>query len=201
MALIIPPGYSHIAFELDLAGDNEPMYTTIGVDNGGVAVDTIPDLLFQAFALEVMPRITLGYTLVRATAYVGQDGAPPLVIDSTLANVVGGLAAEALPQNCAMLVRKRTDASGRRGRGRMYWPGVHEAQVSPTGVLTEGYLADQQLAATGFYNRLTDGVDQAPTPPVVLHRSEGIGVEPLPTPITTLIVDSVIATQRRRLRK
>jgi len=37
-------------------------------------------------------------------------------------------------------------------------------------------------------------------PPVVLHRSEGAGVEPAPTPILSFQAESKIATQRRRLR-
>lgn len=200
MALIIPPGFAQIAYELRLAGDSELIVTTIGLDLGVAGASQIADLAFQAFALEVMPGVSNQLTLERATAYVGQDGAPPDVYDSTLTQVVGAGASGMLPQNCALLVRKRTDLAGRRGRGRMYVPGLDETGVTANGTLTAGTLAAWQALFTGFYERLTDGVDQAATPPVVLHRSEGIGPEPLPTPITTLLVDGRIATQRRRLR-
>lgn len=200
MALIIPPGFAQIAFELQLTNDDEPIITTLGLDLDAVAGTQIADLAFQAFALEIMPVVSNAYTLVRATAYVGNDGPGPLVYDSSLTGVTGANTGNPLPQNCAWLMRKRTDLAGRRGRGRMYIPGVMESEVSPTGVIDTTTVTGLQAAADDFYDRLTTGVDQAATPPVVLHRSEGIGEEPAPTPITSFTVDSVIATQRRRLR-
>jgi hypothetical protein len=35
---------------------------------------------------------------------------------------------------------------------------------------------------------------------VVLHRTEGIGDEPPPTPVLSFLVENKVATQRKRMR-
>ena len=82
----------------------------------------------------------------------------------------------------------------------MYIPGVPAGGVSGGGTVSSGQLSGAQTAAEDWYDSLTDGVVGSPTPPVILHRSEGFGEEPPPTPVVTLTVDPSIATQRRRLR-
>lgn len=201
MALIIPPGFSHVVIELRLENDNEPIVTTIGVDNNGATGTQIPDLVYQAFDATFMGLISDEYWLERCTAYIGQDGTSPLVVDGLLGPSQGVGTGAPLPQNCAVLVRKRTDLGGRRGRGRMYLPGIAEGQVEANGDIGSVFVDAWQGQADSFYDILTGGGSQAATPPVVLHRSEGIGPEPLPTPIQSFTVESSIATQRRRLRK
>jgi hypothetical protein len=203
MALIIPPGYLHAVYEFALAGDLETIVTTCGHEldsvSGANGVDS-PDDLFNAFATNVMPGINNQYTLTGVTSYVGNDGPTPNIYTSSETPVVGGGSAIPLPQNCSWLVRKRTDLAGRRGRGRMYWPGVAEGNVGATGVIDGATVTAQQTRCDAWYAALTTAVGARYYPPVVLHRSEGIGEEPLPTPITTFVMDNRIATQRRRLR-
>lgn len=203
MALIIPPGYLHAVYEFTRTGDPETMVTTMGHEidatSGASGADSADDL-FTAFANEIMPTLSSQTTLTGVTTYVGQDGGTPLVYTSSAVAVAGSATNTLLPQNCALLVRKRTDAAGRRGRGRMYIPEVAELAVDDLGVLTGSY----QSAVQGFFDAwlayLTGGVGARLYPPVILHRSEGIGAEPLPTPVQALVLDSRIATQRRRLR-
>lgn len=82
----------------------------------------------------------------------------------------------------------------------MYLPGINEANVDHAGNINAGNVDFAQTAFDGWYEFLTAGVGARLYPPVVLHRSEGAGVEPAPTPITMFTVESKIATQRRRLR-
>jgi hypothetical protein len=101
-----------------------------------------------------------------------------------------------LPQNCAMLVQRRTARGGRKGRGRMYFPFVYptEVNISPTGVLGAVPFVAWQTAMTEFHAALVaSGI------PMVLLHSEAAG--PIaPDPVTSLVAQQTIATQRTRLR-
>lgn len=204
MALIIPQGFGQAVYEFSLTDDAEPIVVTCGhdLDAAGSNYADAADQLFDAFAAMLMGRVADDYRLEVVTLYVGQDGGPPAIYESTRASVAGGISAAPLPQNCSWLIRKRTSAAGRRGRGRMYLPGVAEGVVDPVGQIDSGEVATTQTWADNWLDELLVPTLGGPAlPPVVLHRSEGIGVEPPPTPITALQVDDRIATQRRRLRK
>lgn len=203
MALIIPPGFAQCVWSHILVGDSEPIINTAGLDlsAAGGAFEDAADNAFTAWVDNILPSISDDYTLSHVTLYVGQDGGPPLVVDSTLSNSTGGLSNAPLPQNCAHLVRKRTDSSGRRGRGRLYIPGVPEGEVDSAGNLSTVYRDAMTTSANGLLTDLETGVAGLPaTPMVILHRSEGIGTEPPPTPVVTMVCETKIATQRRRLR-
>lgn len=205
MALIIPVGFGQAVYSLSLAGDNERIVTTMGHDlaAAGSNYEDAANDLHALFGIWFMGRMPSQYTLQDVTLYVGQDGGPPAIYESTEAAIVGGATTQPTPQNTAWLVRKRTGSAGRRGRGRMYIPGVHEGQVGPDGVLTNAYHGDLQNDVNGWLAELQSGLGGTgpALPPVILHRSEGIGTEPPPTPVTALQVDTLVATQRRRLRK
>lgn len=204
MALIIPPGFAQAVYIHQLAGDNEPIVTTCGHDIGDF-VGTPQELanrLHSNWKTEPLVLMSNQYTSVGVDVYIGQDGGPPLVANSTTVSATGGATGGPLPQNCAALVRKRTGAAGRRGRGRMYWPGVAEGDVGPTGVLTEALRTSLQNRYAAWLALLVASpAGSGPVPPVILHRAEGTGVEPPPTVITAFQVDTRVATQRRRLRK
>jgi hypothetical protein len=97
--------------------------------------------------------------------------------------------------NCAVLVRKTSGLTGRANRGRMYLPGMlSEADVSEDGTIGAGVTSAIQTAMTAFYNALLGGA--AAIQMVIFHTLPG----PSPTLVTGLIVENMIATQRRRLR-
>lgn len=204
MPLIIPVGFGQAVYELRLTGDSEPMVVTMGhsLENAGGDFQECADDLHLIFGANVMPALTNDYTFTGVTLYVGQDGGPPLVVTSVNSDVPGAGSASGLPQNCAMLWRKRTDLAGRRGRGRIYLPGLEEGLVNEAGIIESVALAAFQAQADAWYAALNDDlISTGPYTPVVLHRSEGIGVEPPPTVITLFEVDELIATQRGRLRR
>ena len=203
MALIIPPGFAHAVYRHRREGDTEDMLVTCGheIDAASGANSTdIADDLFNTWATHIISQLSQPTTLIGVDVYVGQDGPDPLVVVSGEDPVSGPNTNNLAPQNCAILVRKRTDAAGRRGRGRLYLPEVAEAVVDNVGNLSTSYRDDIQAAFDAWYEELTAGVGFRLYPPVVLHRSEGAGEEPPPTPIQSLVVEGRIATQRRRLR-
>ena len=107
------------------------------------------------------------------------------------ADIAGTLSGTlATPQN-SLLVTKVTAEGGRKGRGRMYWPGTQEGVWDNYGVI------DNAARAT-FQSHFDDWFDShtaAELPMALLH---GDPDTPSST-ITSLLVRNLIATQRRRL--
>lgn len=101
------------------------------------------------------------------------------------------------PSPCAVswLVKKVTLLGGRAGRGRMFIPGIGEAASLDGGVILAAAKNAMQTECDDFLT----AVNGADLTPVLLH---GAG-SPIatPTPITSLVVDATVATQRRRQRR
>jgi hypothetical protein len=193
MALVIPPGFGQLAYRFGLNTDPEIMVTTIGVDIafGATGPQDKVDQKADAFAAAV-PAASLagGYTFLGCILREGAAGGGSVIYEAPRA-IVGVAAAVSLPNNCAFLVRKGTGRAGRRGRGRMYLPPyiVAEADVTNTGMLSPAALVNLQ----GVVDAAFPGDDF-----VLLHDSLPSVIPP--DPVTSLVVDRQIATQRRRMR-
>lgn len=207
MTVYVPEGYGQVIHSFSLTGDPEPMAITYGIttdDGETFTVDGIAAELHDAFGDIIMPFLKTTYTM-KQTEVRFQD--TPLPADPTLGlfvgDRVGGTGNDVLPQNSALLVHKRSNQPGRKGRGRLYVPGcIREAQVDDKGIITALEVTGLQTAFTSFRTRMNAGAaGQAGTPMVILHTITEDDATPTPTLVTALVVDSVIATQRRRLRK
>lgn len=109
-------------------------------------------------------------------------------------SITGGISSTGASPAVAALVKKETAFGGRAGRGRMYLPGMGEANVETTGTLNTTYRAAVEENLEDF-RAICDSVS---LPWVLLH---GEGSPFAPYPITGLSVDPVVATQRRRQRR
>jgi len=197
MPVVIPPGFAHVAHITTLDSDVEEMVTTYGV---GVIDDPTPNTLatdlHDTWATRIVtPLYGDTYQLIRTEVRIGQPAGEPL--QGVHSEIVLGIGSTArLPQNCAVLVQKRSALGGRANRGRMYVPGtLGESVVSDSGSITSANLSGQQ---TAFNNLLTDLDTAFPlsiTGMVILHSS---ALDP--TVVTSLNVQQLISTQRRRLR-
>jgi hypothetical protein len=198
MSVIIPAGYANAAFRFSLTGDPEVMVSTMGYDLNAVTGQSLADSLatgFTAAAAFPAANILTGYTFLGVRVAVGQDGGPPVIFESPV-SVVGTNLGPPFPSNVSLLVRKITALGGRRGRGRMYFPPAFlgEDSISSIGIIAEaqrGPLSDRFFAATAAPAGATR---------VLLHGPE-VGAPTAPTPITNVILDRLVATQRRRLRR
>lgn len=95
----------------------------------------------------------------------------------------------------ALLVRKTTGFGGRTGRGRFYIPAPPENAIDSAGFLTGGFHAARLAELSDFYDKLViEGLV-----PSLLHGPDS----PVSAPmlITDLVLDTKVATQRRRLRR
>lgn len=203
MARVIPPGFGEAKIIQKALGDPEPYICTLGVDLSGFTstFDNAAGRIMNAWRRTVLIGQSTSLTLVGCDLAVGQDGGDPVVY-TAVSGATGEVGANMLPQNCALLVQKRTELAGRSNRGRMYVPMILvESGVDNYGTIDADDRVDYQTQFTNFYLDLTepDPPDLwGPIQPVILH-SGSASAQP-PTPISRFSVEPVIATQRRRLR-
>ena len=191
----IPTGFSQVNLKFTGVSVATGAEVTFGVDNGtDLAPEAIAAIVIDA--LDVGGLVSLMVQDCDLTSVLVKNGptatGPSAEVGATL---TGEFAGDGTPPNTSVLARKNTAFGGRAGRGRMYWPGLPDTKVSGTGLLDGTWLSNWQDLMTAFLFSLTSGdIDM-----VVLH---GAG-SPLstPTPVTSIAVDSKVATQRRRLRR
>lgn len=106
--------------------------------------------------------------------------------------VTGSRTSDPEPPNVAALVKKNTGLRGRKNRGRFYLPGVlSETDVQGNGFIDPGSYATLDSGIQGLFTFL----ESKSIPMVVLHSGTGT-----PTPVSSLVLDPRVATQRKRLR-
>lgn len=199
--LLIPVGFAQAVFTMTLSGDPEPIVNTVGFK-----VLNPPWTQADTEALDAAWKVTPGlraevsssYQFTKTTVYVGQDGGPPVVFESTNAPSAGLGAGAPLPQNCAVLATKRTALAGRRNKGRWYIPGIGEGAVDALGVIAGATVTAFQTAMNATFTNLRSvtNVEQL----YILHNSEGVTAPGPPSEIISWAIQPKIATQRRRLR-
>lgn len=190
------PGYADVSVGYTQTGLIRPAYLTFGVD----PTDTNPALVGASILTAVTAAGSLNSvmdataTLTRIRVSLGTDGGEDLVSD-TSHTTAGGSIMSTLPPNCAVLVHKRTARGGRRGRGRLFIPWcVNETDVDEAGIILAAKVTSLQTAMAAFLTALSTNT----VPMVVLHNA-GLTAPGPPDLVTSMTVDRLISTQRRRL--
>ena len=110
----------------------------------------------------------------------------------TTTNLEGTQTGEGATANLALLVKKHSIIGGPRNRGRMYIPCQTEDNFDPQGLVDPGYA----LAAASVMTDVLANLALADVPMVILHTDPGDA----PTAVDACSIDSLGATQRRRMR-
>lgn len=209
MPTYIPENFGQVLHSITLSGDSNPFAVTYGLnaivaDPGAGDLQAIVDELHDAFADCWTQEASNQHTLVRTELrFVLVEGEEP-VIAVGLGDRVGASTGATVPQNTSGLVHKRTARSGRRGRGRIYWPSIPEAGVDNKGLLDGTYKSNVQTDLTAWLARFNTG-PLADIYMCILHQYTGTLPDPVPSSlapdvVTSLQYDDMVATQRRRLR-
>lgn len=190
--MIIPVGYGLVLIEFVAAGGSDPFgLVSFGVANDNdLSAQAVGDGVADAWqGSGIMANLSssVATTNIRVKLGPNDDGA---FYDRGM-SIGGGGAATMAPVNTAYLLHKSTDLGGRKGRGRMYLPGVLEADVSSFGNITAGIVTAINVDAAALLSGLTTEL----VPMVLLHSDATA-----PTLVTGLQCDGIAATQRRRMR-
>lgn len=105
---------------------------------------------------------------------------------------VGGVSTSITPPNLSVLIKKSSSIGGRKGAGRMFWPGAAEGSVGSDGTLEGAYV----LALQDVFSTFLADLSSNEVPMRLLHNDATI-----PSAVLALVPDAVAATQRRRLRR
>lgn len=198
MGVYIPPNYFSCSQEFRLAGADHPFMVVTGhaVSDSKSTQDCADDMkgawqgdVFGAASTRGS-TCSLGITKVlRRRA----DDSLEVATEDTIVTGTDTPSSWMPPQNC-VLVKKRTALAGRTGRGRMYLPSwfIIESQVDNIGVI----LPAAVTAVQGWMDAWKASVFAAGMTHVLLHDNPAL----TPNGVTSLQVQSTIATQRRRLR-
>lgn len=196
------PGFADCSYELRHSSMSRTAFVTFGIDNTDTDPTSLATAVMGCFGStgSLFACLDASVTLIRTRVSLGTDGGEDIVGVNTqpVACTFGGPAA---PPNCAVLVHKRTARGGRRGRGRMYLPW---AAASTTLTEAGGVSAADVTRVQNSVNAWMAALMAGPGPLVLLHRPSNPGTAHPTTPgvpnnVTSMSVDSLIATQRRRL--
>lgn len=196
MGVDIPSGYGLFAFHTLTEGDPEEMIWTWGVNVGSSAsVPDLPERAATAWEDHLAAQTSTVVQLTRVTLKVGPVSTGPTY--EFLSGAVGTNGGSLPPPNCAVLVKKLTAVGGRKGRGRMYLPGISSVSGSLDSGGNFGSVAagDVQSAIEDMAADIEDTDPPGPADMVLLHSDATT-----PTSIVSYLCEQRLATQRRRLR-
>lgn len=189
---VIPDGFGEATLNLDFVfGPSNPMAIVFGYDFLGSPGPSAHASSIRGFFETVMGN-TIGLTnnllLVSVTTLENPGG----VSGVSSSGFVGNDTSAAMPPQVAVLIRKTSNTGGRRGRGRMYVPGLAQSASLEGGYLVAATQANWQQRFDTFLSSLA----AADLPMVILHNDIAF----IPSGVTTLSVQNILATQRRRIR-
>lgn len=222
MSLTILPGQGIASFHHRYATDAEDMVVTIGARaESGALGQAHANRLRDAWGATFRNQMVATCSFIKCVLRVRQDGGGDIIYESfPAAPQAGAQAGAGYPPNVAIVVEKITSRAGRRGRGRMFIPGVPESNADDNGLLGTNATAWNNQG-TSFLNTLAAAAGGSavgsPVVPLLFHGptsvttvTTGPGIRtvtttegaagPDPDVITGLVVDPKLATQRRRLR-
>lgn len=197
--MIVPDGFAHVRLIWSLTNDPEEMISTFGLENqANLGAEALAEYVYDCYTASFdAADLSSSYTFEGVSVTLGpQPGDGPT---GEFRNPVPGTSAQLRPpSNLAVLVRKVTALGGRRNRGRMFLPAgfVAEGNVDERGFLAAPLVAAIQADMDEFYEALTQGALDYVIP-VILHAE----APATPTQITSFSVQTLSATQRRRMRR
>lgn len=188
----IPPNYAQANIFLPTNGYPNVPEITMGVSLQGYSgtLTAAATAMLAACALRLKPLVTSNTVFARLRLKSGPNDTGAF---ADVAGVVTGTSGgtTVLPQ-VAALIKKNTGHGGRQGAGRTYLPGINTASTTAGGSLSGTGPA---VISAAFESWRTD-MEALNLPLVLLHADDSA----TPFPIISFTCETLLATQRRRLR-
>lgn len=190
--MVIPDGYSQI--NLFFTGAMVPLGAEVvfGVNHDNVLTPTEVATVVSAAitSSDIQDRFSNQQSVTTIRCKQGPNDDGPFA-DLATAHP-GQSSGDMMSQQVALLLKKSTNRGGRKGVGRMFWPGILASDVLDTGRI--GSTA--ATAWTTQFGNFVTALDTADCTMVLLH-----GDDTTPDVVTALTPQSLVATQKRRLRR
>lgn len=148
-----------------------------------------------ASALVPMDFATVGYVQSGVRASDVQPGVRPSVFVSAFSQ--GIVAGEALPPQCAAVVRWITDVKGPANRGRMFVPGIPEG-TSVNGFLQAEFLDPLSAWVSSIFDPFAGDASAYQLNVLSYVPNSSPRALRAAVPVTAFTIDNVVRTQRRR---
>lgn len=200
MGVFLGPGYGQANLIINATGTSWNQIITMGFKDvpGTGAANNAALAWWQAWTSTTTrpfgaANVSSQYSVVRCDATIMTASGPQIGTAGT--STLGTATLNAPPPNCAILMQKTTARGGRRGRGRSFLSPciVDESNVGPSGTIAvtplgviNSNIATMLAAMTG-----------SSYPPYLLHDFSEVA----PDPITGMVAQARMATQRKRMRK
>jgi hypothetical protein len=185
----IPVGFAQLNYIFEGTAAPQGAQVTIGLDPVSSDPIDVAELAFNLWVTHLKGNTSANLNLVGTLVKMGPNESGNFHLRSSIEP--GGVGGDCDPPNTAFLIKKVTAIGGRRGRGRLFYPGVFSANTSNGGLIDGGTLS----AIQADWDDWQAGAVSASIPPVLLHADSTP-----PTPILSFDVQQKVATQRRRLR-
>jgi hypothetical protein len=183
----------------------DAMITLAALNTAGSTVQDLADDFQDNWNANIAPALDNNVLSLPPTVRLGDGSNVPGIAVGVSAAVAGTFSGADLPPQVAVLVKKNTGVGGKKNRGRTYIPW----QVPGSVVDERGTIAGANVAAIQANVNLvlaqmnTDGMPMhiankttVITPPETKPHVTAITTGPL---VVTWTVETVVATQRRRL--
>jgi hypothetical protein len=202
MGLVIPFPYGLVIHPVRHVGAAKDWTITYGITVTPGSAEDIALALDTAFRTAWRPTADSGTSFKPCTIYAPTASNVMQVFTSTATTVAGTGAARSSPSpQVSVVLRKRTDFVGRRYRGRMFLPScfLNETAIEEDGTVAAATLSSFQSIANTWLDNIAavSGVVNM----YLLHSDEEgqLTDTPAPTQVTSLLAQTVVRTQRRRL--
>lgn len=185
----VPEGTCETIMHFSGPGASGDVQCAIGWE-GATPFDSADRLVVVSALENLMGNLSVAITLVSVSFDAGTND-PVNPIFEEPSGEGGAAGGEMMPLNSCYLVQKRTNTGGRRGRGRMYLPGVAIGATEEDGTVSIGVVGGIETNFAAMLAEMPAGWS-----PALMHATAPF----LPTPIAAFAPQGKIATQRTRLR-
>lgn len=199
MGVLIPVGYGQCAIHWRCAGSTKDSISTFGYNPATIDPSASAAMLYASLADGTgddfpcnAAAMSTDWTYLGVSCTEMDESGP--IIGEMFDSIVGTASVLPVPINSAILIRKNTASGGRKNRGRFYIPPLRPDE---SGVDAMGNMDGDQVTAiqSRWDAAFSAIVDTSSLPMVILHSAAGT-----PTVVTSLSVQTRLATQRRRMR-
>lgn len=201
--LIIPEGFALVEIPHTHPLIARQAVVTFGVNLTGTPTATQANALLAAYQSAFASTLDIQVSVGPVTMRVGSASGENLVISGNTTFLGTSNRPDSLNPGQAVLMHKRTARGGRRGRGRMYLPwAIGDDSVDEAGRLSSGSVTAFNTRGSDFLTNISNVAEVDDM--YLLHGESSPDAENPTTPgapneVTSLTVDPIVGSQRRRL--